>query len=76
MVDCMTAVGTPEAHASALADVLVAADCRGHYSHGLNRLGKGERVKSRNSTSGTTVVNGIIIKCTSYLCAVQVVFIY
>lgn len=34
----MTAVGTPQNHAAALADVLVAADCRGHYSHGLNRL--------------------------------------
>ncbi|KAG0713906.1 malate dehydrogenase [Chionoecetes opilio] len=38
MVDCMTAVGTPKGHAAALADVLVAADCRGHFSHGLNRL--------------------------------------
>ena len=23
-----------------LADILIAADSRGHYSHGLNRLGK------------------------------------
>ncbi|KAK8725446.1 hypothetical protein OTU49_010859 [Cherax quadricarinatus] len=38
MVDCMMAVGTPRQHAAALADVLVAADNRGHYSHGLNRL--------------------------------------
>ena len=36
---CMVAVGTPEASASILADVLVAADYRGHFSHGLNRLG-------------------------------------
>lgn len=41
----MTAVGTPQAHAAALADVLVAADCRGHFSHGLNRLGKEIQVK-------------------------------
>ncbi|XP_050726443.1 uncharacterized oxidoreductase YjmC-like [Eriocheir sinensis] len=38
MVDCMTAVGTPKEHATALADVLLEADRRGHYSHGLNRL--------------------------------------
>lgn len=38
MVDCMTSVGTPKPHAVALADVLVAADTRGHFSHGLNRL--------------------------------------
>ncbi|XP_057381229.1 uncharacterized oxidoreductase YjmC-like isoform X1 [Daphnia carinata] len=36
--DCMVSVGVKEDHASALADVLVAADYRGHYSHGLNRL--------------------------------------
>lgn len=36
---CMLAVGTPEAGASLLADVLVTADYRGHFSHGLNRLG-------------------------------------
>lgn len=38
MVDCMVAVGTCPEHAKALADVLVEADLRGHYSHGLNRL--------------------------------------
>ncbi|XP_046454278.1 uncharacterized oxidoreductase YjmC-like isoform X2 [Daphnia pulex] len=36
--DCMVSVGVKTEHASALADVLVAADYRGHYSHGLNRL--------------------------------------
>ena len=36
---CMTAVGTKSSHAEPLANVLVAADNRGHYSHGLNRLG-------------------------------------
>lgn len=36
---CMTSVGTPEEHASSLADILVTADYRGHFSHGLNRLG-------------------------------------
>nr|CAH0101114.1 unnamed protein product [Daphnia galeata] len=36
--DCMVSLGVKTDHASALADVLVAADYRGHYSHGLNRL--------------------------------------
>jgi len=40
IIDAMTKVGTPQANASQLADVLAAADYRGHYSHGLNRLGK------------------------------------
>ncbi|XP_051885429.1 uncharacterized oxidoreductase YjmC-like [Pristis pectinata] len=35
---CMGAVGAQSSHGSALADVLVEADYRGHYSHGLNRL--------------------------------------
>ena len=39
VVRCMMAVGTPQHHAAALADLLTAADHRGHYSHGLNRLG-------------------------------------
>ena len=50
MVECMTAVGTPKDHATALADVLVAADTRGHFSHGLNRLGKAENIKNLHST--------------------------
>lgn len=37
---CMTAVGTPSEHCKALAQVLVAGDRRGHFSHGLNRLGE------------------------------------
>lgn len=39
MVDCMTQVGTNKDHALQLAQVLIAGDLRGHYSHGLNRLG-------------------------------------
>jgi LDH2 family malate/lactate/ureidoglycolate dehydrogenase len=35
---CMEKVGTKYEHAQVLADLLVAADYRGHYSHGLNRL--------------------------------------
>jgi LDH2 family malate/lactate/ureidoglycolate dehydrogenase len=36
--DCMVKVGAPRENADQLADLLVAADSRGHYSHGLNRL--------------------------------------
>ncbi|RUS85175.1 hypothetical protein EGW08_007079 [Elysia chlorotica] len=38
VVRAMEAVGTKREHATALADLLVAADYRGHFSHGLNRL--------------------------------------
>lgn len=38
MIDCFCAVGTPGEHAEAMADLLVAADHRGHQSHGMNRL--------------------------------------
>lgn len=38
IVRCMRKVGTDDAHAEALAEVLVAGDYRGHFSHGLNRL--------------------------------------
>lgn len=38
VVRCMEAVGTNTEHADVLADLIVAADTRGHYSHGLNRL--------------------------------------
>jgi hypothetical protein len=40
VVRSLRAVGAKEGQAGALADLLVAADTRGHYSHGLNRLGK------------------------------------
>ncbi|KAF5303725.1 hypothetical protein FQR65_LT00869 [Abscondita terminalis] len=38
MVDCMKAVGAPTKHAELLADLLVEADYRGIFSHGMNRL--------------------------------------
>lgn len=38
IVRCMRKVGTDDAHAQALAEVLVAGDYRGHFSHGMNRL--------------------------------------
>jgi LDH2 family malate/lactate/ureidoglycolate dehydrogenase len=39
MVDCMVFMSTPRHHAVSLANNLMAADYRGHFSHGLNRLG-------------------------------------
>lgn len=38
ITDCFTVVKTPENHAKQMADLLLAADYRGHYSHGMNRL--------------------------------------
>lgn len=35
---CIEKCGAPADYAACLADVLVAADLRGHYSHGMNRL--------------------------------------
>lgn len=39
MERCMLSVGTNPEHAKSLAACLIAADYRGHFSHGLNRLG-------------------------------------
>ena len=36
---CMVSVGTNPEHADILAELLMTADHRGHYSHGINRLG-------------------------------------
>lgn len=38
MVDCFVAVNTPIKHAELMADLLVSADYRGHFSHGMNRI--------------------------------------
>ncbi|XP_046999466.1 uncharacterized oxidoreductase YjmC-like [Schistocerca americana] len=38
MADCMKAVGASTDNAAAMADLLVAADQKGHFSHGMNRL--------------------------------------
>ena len=37
---CMRSVGTDAQHSKALAQVLSAADVRGHFTHGLHRLGE------------------------------------
>ena len=39
MERCMLTVGTKKDHAKSMASCLIAADYRGHFSHGLNRLG-------------------------------------
>lgn len=38
MIDCFVAAETPFEHAKLMSDLLFAADYRGHYSHGMNRL--------------------------------------
>lgn len=38
IIECLQAVGTPQKHAEAQADLLIEADYRGHFSHGMNRL--------------------------------------
>ncbi|XP_028129336.1 uncharacterized oxidoreductase YjmC [Diabrotica virgifera virgifera] len=38
MIDCFKAVGANQAHAEIVADSLLEADYRGHYTHGMNRL--------------------------------------
>jgi LDH2 family malate/lactate/ureidoglycolate dehydrogenase len=38
-VRALVKAGSDPDHAHALAELLVAADWRGHFSHGLNRLG-------------------------------------
>ena len=40
MLRCMIAAGSKNDHAKSLAACLIAADYRGHFSHGLNRLGR------------------------------------
>lgn len=39
IADCVERVGASKENAKALADLLSEADYRGHYSHGMNRLG-------------------------------------
>ena len=39
MERCMLKAGSQNHHAKSLASCLIAADHRGHFSHGLNRLG-------------------------------------
>ncbi|KIH47485.1 hypothetical protein ANCDUO_22455 [Ancylostoma duodenale] len=65
MVDCMKAVGVVESHAGQLADVLIEADVRGHYSHGLNRL---VILKEHLPTMITPVADMYIKDCQKKVC--------
>lgn len=38
IIDCFLAVKTPREHGEAMANLLIDADYRGHFSHGMNRL--------------------------------------
>ncbi|KAH8415467.1 hypothetical protein KR222_000308, partial [Zaprionus bogoriensis] len=55
MIDCFKAVKVPQEHAEAQADLLVAADHRGHFSHGMNRLEMYINDLAINSTDGCAV---------------------
>ncbi len=48
---CLVSVGMQTQSAEDLADLIVAADHRGHYSHGLNRLGELGVQRNVNATS-------------------------
>lgn len=55
MIDCFKAVNVPQDHAEQQADLLVAADYRGHFSHGMNRLEMYLNDLSIKSTNGSAV---------------------
>jgi hypothetical protein len=42
MIDCFCSSHTPRENAEAMAELLAEADYRGHFSHGMNRLGKAQ----------------------------------
>lgn len=52
---CMTSVGTQPHHARSLAEVLVEGDHRGHYSHGLNRMGQWGAERSPSDSVHTSI---------------------
>ncbi|XP_036220576.2 uncharacterized oxidoreductase YjmC [Bactrocera oleae] len=55
MTDCFLAVNVPKDHAEAMADLLVGADYRGHFSHGMNRLEMYINDLAINSTDGGAI---------------------
>lgn len=55
MIDCFVAANAPRANAEAMADLLIAADHRGHFSHGMNRLEMYINDLLKNSTDGSVV---------------------
>lgn len=52
MVDCFLSSRTSQGNAEAMADLLVEADYRGHFSHGMNRLEMYINDLRKNSTNG------------------------
>ena len=57
---CIEGCGSSSEHAACLADVLVEADLRGHYSHGMNRLEMYARELLNKQCDGT--VTPVIVK--------------
>lgn len=55
MVDCLLKSKTPLAHAQQQADLLVEADYRGHFSHGMNRLEMYINDLHKNACNGAAV---------------------
>uniref|UniRef100_A0A182PDI9 Malate dehydrogenase n=1 Tax=Anopheles epiroticus TaxID=199890 RepID=A0A182PDI9_9DIPT len=55
MVDCLVNSKTPLAHAKQQADLLVEADYRGHFSHGMNRLEMYINDLHKNACNGEAV---------------------
>jgi len=55
MVDCFTQAKVPQKHAELQTDLLIAADVRGHFSHGMNRLEMYINDLLINSTDGLAV---------------------
>ncbi|KAI6183252.1 Malate/L-lactate dehydrogenase [Aphelenchoides bicaudatus] len=53
VISCMESVGANKENGSKVADLLIVADQRGHYSHGLNRL----RIYMEDCRSGNCVPN-------------------
>jgi len=55
MIDCFMASKTPKENAIAMADLLLSADYRGHFSHGMNRLEMYINDLLKNSMDGAVV---------------------
>ncbi|XP_058458431.1 uncharacterized oxidoreductase YjmC [Malaya genurostris] len=55
MVDCFVKSNTPPSHAKQMADLLVEADYRGHFSHGMNRLEMYINDLHKNACNGAAV---------------------
>ncbi|CAD5207417.1 unnamed protein product [Bursaphelenchus okinawaensis] len=55
VVECMKSVGASEDNGGKVADLLICADLRGHYSHGLNRL----RIYMEDCRSGNCSANAV-----------------